>query len=202
MKTNIYLIRHAETDWNKEKRYQGQKDIPLNWIGKKQASELADRFHNSRIHLDAIYSSDLERAKETALPTASIYNLEIKTITDLRERCFGKLEGVKVEDLKSQNPRIDMSIQENLLSYDVESFESLKTRIYNTIYLLCGEHHGENIAIVSHGSSINSFLFEISQGTIGSGLTRIKNVSVTTVIFDHHEKNWEIKEFNNVSDIN
>lgn len=197
METKIYLIRHAETDWNKEKRYQGQKDVPLNETGLSQAEDLAVRLYNNGVHLDAIYSSDLQRANETAKQIANLYNIEVQTNTELRERFFGKLEGLNIEEFKKQNIKIDITTHENLEYFEVESFETLKNRIFNIIKLLCEKHEEESIAIVSHGSSINSFLFEISMGTIGTGLTRIKNVSVTTVIFDHKNKNWQVKDFNN-----
>lgn len=94
----IYLVRHGETEWNVKKLIQGQKDIPLNEKGKKQAGKL------KKIKFDAIYSSDLKRAAETAKIIAGKRRLKIIKSTALRERYFGKFQGELFGD--SQNKSI------------------------------------------------------------------------------------------------
>ena len=158
METTIYLIRHAETDCNREGRYQGQRDIPLNSFGKSQAIKLAQRLYDETVRIDAIYSSDLQRAKETALTVADRYNLKVNIDTDLRERYFGKIEGLKIDEVKSLYADFDILKCNEVNVYDIETYDSLKSRVYKAIYELCKRHINNNIVIVSHGSTINSFL--------------------------------------------
>ncbi|MGD9677404.1 MAG: histidine phosphatase family protein [Vulcanibacillus sp.] len=201
METTIYLIRHAETDSNRERRYQGHKDVPLNSFGDLQAIKLAQRFYDETIRIDAIYSSDLQRAKQTAYKVAEKYNLEVNIDIDLRERSFGKLEGLKTEDVESLYADFDILKCNEPNIYDIEPYDSLKSRAYKSIYELSRRHVDNNIVIVSHGSTINSFLREIdNMGIIEEGF-RLINTSISTVIFNHQELEWKIIEVNDVAHI-
>ena len=88
----LYLIRHGETDSNKSFRFQGQTDIELNEKGLAQAELLAEHFKN--IRLDAVYSSSLTRARQTAAPLAAVHGLEVQPVEDIKEIAFGKWEGL------------------------------------------------------------------------------------------------------------
>ena len=92
MTTRICFIRHGETDWNVDKRIQGQTDIPLNETGRAQA--LAMAFNAAHHNFDAIYSSDLMRARDTAKMLAARRGLDIKILPQLRERHFGIFQGL------------------------------------------------------------------------------------------------------------
>ena len=98
----IYLVRHGETEWNVKKLIQGQKDIPLNKKGEDQAMALGKKL--KKIKFDAIYSSDLRRAAETAIIIAGKRRLMIIKSKALRERYFGKFQGELFGD--SQNKSI------------------------------------------------------------------------------------------------
>jgi broad specificity phosphatase PhoE len=90
----IYLIRHGETDWNQDKRIQGQRDIPLNARGRRQAEALAVRL--STVPLDLIYTSDLSRASETAKTIAAQQPQQVPVVemAELRECDYGLWEGL------------------------------------------------------------------------------------------------------------
>ena len=88
----LYLIRHGETDSNKSFRFQGQTDIELNEKGLAQAELLAEHFKN--IRLDAVYSSSLTRARQTAAPLAAVHGLEVQPVEDIKEIAFGEWEGL------------------------------------------------------------------------------------------------------------
>lgn len=88
----LYLIRHGETDSNKSFRFQGQTDIELNEKGLAQAELLAEHFKTVR--LDAVYSSSLKRARQTAAPLAAVHGLEVQPVEDIKEIAFGKWEGL------------------------------------------------------------------------------------------------------------
>lgn len=98
----LYLVRHGETEWNKENLFQGQSDIDLNETGIKQAEKLRDHLNGNKI--DAIYCSDLKRALTTANIIASRHNITVIPCSELREMSFGELEGKDIAECLS-NPR-------------------------------------------------------------------------------------------------
>ncbi len=89
--THLIVIRHGETAWNRERRLQGQLDIPLNETGRAQARALATALAGEPI--DAVYASDLSRAMATAAPLAEVLGLQVRPDARLRERSYGTLQG-------------------------------------------------------------------------------------------------------------
>jgi broad specificity phosphatase PhoE len=98
--TQLCLIRHGQTDWNLEGRYQGQSDVPLNQTGLAQAQSLAEQLKGQTFA--AIYSSDLMRARQTAEPCAKMLGMTIQAEAHLREIDQGEWEVVLVEDIKAR----------------------------------------------------------------------------------------------------
>ena len=100
MKKNctIYLVRHGETEWNEKKLIQGHSDIPLNKKGEIQAKQLGEKLKD--IHFEAVFSSDLVRAKRTAEIMVLEKKLAVITTKALRERLFGRYEGKQVTELR------------------------------------------------------------------------------------------------------
>ena len=125
----LLLVRHGLTQWNEEKRYLGNSDIPLSEVGKQQAVVLAQELHEE--HFDKIYTSDLRRALETASSVKA--NRELPLIADsrLRELNFGVFEGLTFSEAKTQSPNMLTAWLEN---YDQppdggESFSSFSERV-------------------------------------------------------------------------
>ncbi|TCS81293.1 putative phosphoglycerate mutase [Tepidibacillus fermentans] len=200
MKTKIFLVRHGQTDWNIERKYQGQQDIPLNEIGKAQALKVADRFFNE-FQISAVYSSSLKRAKETAEEIAKRFQLTVQIHDGLRERNFGLLEGKKIEEVIKQYPGIHMGNIEKFGSFDIEPFHLLKSRVYLAVKELAKRHVGESIVLVSHGAAINALLHEVSKGKVGSGVTKLTNTGISRMIYDHQEDQWIIEQINDDSHV-
>ena len=98
----LLVIRHGETAWNAEKRLQGHLDIGLNALGLQQAAALGQALRDVR--LDAIISSDLQRARQTAEAIAAHHRMAVTTDVGLRERCFGAFEGLLYGELESRHP--------------------------------------------------------------------------------------------------
>ena len=101
--TELILVRHGETDWNRELRFQGHVDVGLNATGLEQARRVASRLAGEPAR--HLYVSDLLRAQQTAQPIAQ--ELAVATVADvaLREQAFGVVDGMRVDDIKSQHPQ-------------------------------------------------------------------------------------------------
>ncbi|MCY9021885.1 histidine phosphatase family protein, partial [Priestia megaterium] len=146
----LYLIRHGQTDWNKNKLIQGHADIPLNEAGKQQAKRIAERFRD--IHIDVIYTSDLLRAQETAREIAAAAKVEkIEVCEQLRERSFGELESKDVEVLHELVPNYATNWGEEPL-YNIETLEAAQERMIRRLTEIMEKSIGKKVAVVSHGA--------------------------------------------------
>lgn len=165
--TIIYIVRHGEVDWNKKKLVLGQTDRPLNVEGKEQAMILKHKFKN--IHFDAVYSSDLERSRETAQIIVGQKNIDIKTTKTLREQSFGKYEGWKKKDfLKLFDKWEQMTNEEKhtyTLSKDMESNKNALIRFTSFLTKVSKSHNGEKVLIVTHGALMRYLLIYLNYST-------------------------------------
>ncbi len=172
----IYLVRHGETDWNKARKLQGWKDIPLNRIGKEQALKLSDELKD--IKFDAIFSSDLLRAKETAEIIAKRRKLIVKTSELLRERRLGKLEGSKFEKFrdeffsayKSNSPKEILNFEEK---YDLEKLPEFMQKVIVFIKEVALAYRNKKVLMVTHGGTMRMILVKVGIVTLPNH-TRIK----------------------------
>lgn len=156
MKTRLCLVRHGETDWNAQRRVQGQIDIPLNAKGQTQAAALARCLVTERFA--ALYSSDLQRALQTAEPTASAQQLPIRSDPSLRERHFGVLQALTAEEAQARHPQARLKHVARDPEYALESGESLvafERRIRACLESLFCRHAGETILVVTHGGVLD-----------------------------------------------
>ncbi|MBI5126917.1 histidine phosphatase family protein [Candidatus Roizmanbacteria bacterium] len=164
MKTNciLYLVRHGQTEWNVRKLIQGHRDIPLNEKGKEQARKLADEL--KAIKFDAIYSSDLKRASETAGLIASTKGLDVHISEDLRERDFGKFAGQSFEGNRNLAKFID-DLEKKSGNKEIESDEKLMNRFVGYLKKITLDNFGKIILVVSHAGPMRTFLIELGWGT-------------------------------------
>lgn len=156
MSTRICFIRHGETDWNLEKRIQGQIDIPLNETGRAQA--LAMAFDAARYEFTTIYSSDLSRAKQTAEALAEGCNLEVKTTPQLRERHFGIFQEMTKDGASARYPEAYARYEARDIEYGFETGESLRAlseRVAQAVEWLTSQHTGHTIAVVTHAGVLD-----------------------------------------------
>lgn len=155
MTTRICFIRHGETDWNVDKRIQGQTDIALNDTGRAQA--LAMAFNAAHHSFDALYSSDLMRAHETAEVLAEREGLEVKPLPQLRERHYGIFEGVTKDELH-RYPEAHAKYLARDVEYDFETGESLAAlaaRVEAAIDHMVSHHSGQTLAVVTHAGVLD-----------------------------------------------
>ncbi len=154
--TRIVAIRHGETDWNRATRMQGQLDIGLSDFGRRQAQRLALALGEQRF--DAIYSSDLLRALQTAQAFAAACAQGVITDVGLRERCFGIFEGHTYREVQLRWPEQAQRWQDRDPDYGPPGGEVLRdfdARCIDTLTRLAGAHAGEHIAIVTHGGVLD-----------------------------------------------
>jgi len=156
MSTTIVLIRHGETAWNAERRLQGHIDIALNAEGLRQADALAGALAGE--HFDAIVSSDLQRAHQTAQALARVQGMPVHSDPALRERCFGGFEGLLYAEIEQRFPRefaawqardIDGVMPAGLR--EAETFRQFYQRCTAAFARLERQHQGRSLALVAHG---------------------------------------------------
>ncbi len=160
MNTTILLIRHGETEWNLNGRWQGQSDIPLNETGFEQARKLAKRLASLQIR--AIYTSDLLRASQTASILGSELGLE--PIKDLRwrERNGGQYEGQTAKELEEVTGDFRSKMQDKSWAPPGgETNIELAHRAMDAFDNVAKVHRGEKVAVVSHGGTIVTLISSI-----------------------------------------
>jgi len=155
----LLLIRHGETDWNVERRLQGNIDIPLNANGRQQARALALALRVEK--LDAILCSDLQRAVQTAQAITDLNNLPCEIHPAWRERSFGGFEGQLISTLEQQYPveyaawrahEVDSQFPANAEGqFTGETIRQFTARIENALRDLARNHAGKKLAVIAHG---------------------------------------------------
>jgi broad specificity phosphatase PhoE len=166
----IYLIRHGETDWNRQNRLQGIEDIELNESGIRQSAVCAQAF--AGVLVDRILASPLKRAKVTADIIADVLGVgPVIVEPGLTERDFGKLSGLSFEDRET--------LYAHTADPGMEPRETVIERFMNVLYRYIDTDEAESIAVVSHGASINVILSHLSGGDIGTGKTVLKNTCIS-----------------------
>ena len=154
--TRIIAIRHGETAWNVDSRLQGHLDIPLNDVGLWQARQAALALADEPI--DAIYSSDLQRAWVTARAIAETTQAPLTAHQGLRERSFGVLQGHTFEELEAKEPEQAYRWRKRDPAFAPEGGESLialRERITATTHALASQHVGGQIVLVAHGGVLD-----------------------------------------------
>jgi probable phosphoglycerate mutase len=153
--TIILLARHGQSDWNRDRRWQGHADRPLTEEGRTQARALAARLEE--VPLDAIYSSDLERTRATAQMVAASRGLEVHERADLREVDVGSWSGLTRDEAKERYPE-DFArwLQGGAGWRDGETYEEMSSRVLAAIADIVDAHPDGRVLIVAHGGPIRA----------------------------------------------
>ncbi|HEY3298080.1 MAG TPA: histidine phosphatase family protein [Armatimonadota bacterium] len=155
----IIFVRHGQTVYNNESRYQGQADTVLSDLGRRQAALVAERLKYEDI--SAVYASDLCRAVETAEAAAAYHNMKVVCDIDLREVGFGEWEGLTVGEIKERYPEIYANYQRDSLKNRApggERLEELQVRSVRAVEAIAARHPKETVLIVAHGGPIKAFI--------------------------------------------
>ena len=155
--TRLLLVRHGETDWNADGRLQGQTDRPLSDFGRQQARRLADELATE--DFEAIYSSDLARARETAEIVGARLELPVSFDPDLREKDWGTWERLT-------------AVERDRVEFAGESTEAHQERILRALERISERHPGDgNVLVVTHGGSMR----RVQTATMGMALPVVEN---------------------------
>jgi 2,3-bisphosphoglycerate-dependent phosphoglycerate mutase len=146
----LILARHGETDWNRENRFQGHADPPLNDLGRTQSAELAEALAEEGIA--HVYSSPLRRAHETAAIVAARLGLEVETVEALREIDVGSWSGLTRDELAERFPEAYARWLDGGRGFDDgETYEALAERVVPALRRLASQHEGDVVLVVTHG---------------------------------------------------
>ena len=192
-KTVIFLVRHGQSIGNAKREFLGHTNKDLSELGYLQARKTAEFLAEERI--DVIYSSDLLRAYNTAVPHAKMRKLKINTRESLRELYAGLWEGMMVEDIIAKYPKefLEDWRGKNHGVTTIPGGESVQAgaeRFYAEVLKIAREHEGKNILITAHAAVIRGFwgkLTHTAPEDLGLAFDYPTNASVSLIYFDGSE---------------
>ncbi|EGN65329.1 histidine phosphatase family protein [Fusobacterium animalis] len=199
----IYFVRHGQTIWNVEKRFQGLSDSPLTELGITQAKLLGEKLKD--IKFDKFYSTSLKRAYDTANYIKGNRKQKVEIFDDFVEISMGDMEGIKQEDFKKLYPEQVKNFFFNQLEYNPssfggESFLEVRERVIRGLnkFIELNKNY-ERVLVVSHGATLKTLLHYISGKDIStlSDEAIPKNTSYTIVKYENGK--FEIIDFSNIS---
>ena len=151
----IFLVRHGQTDWNAERRWQGHADPPLNERGRAEARVLADRLAGRGLR--RVYSSDLERARETAEIVGAALGLPVELDERLREVDVGEWSGLTLTEVEERFPDGFRRRHEGGTGWtEGERFDVMTERVLAALHELAARHGDEPVLVVTHGGPIRA----------------------------------------------
>lgn len=189
MTTQVLFIRHGETDWNRIKRIQGHIDIPLAESGLMQAAQLAARLTEEKPPLDAVYSSDLLRAQQTARPFADALHLPVHLDKGLRERWYGDFEGHDRDQIRAKFPAEFEAWQTRDRHFQPPGGESQQVfydRVVRTVEAIVAANPQRHIACVAHGGVLDCVYRRAKAVSLNEPRDWVLlNASINVVSFDN-----------------
>ncbi|MDO4690529.1 MAG: histidine phosphatase family protein [Fusobacterium sp.] len=199
----IYFVRHGETVWNTEKRFQGLSDSPLTEKGIKQAKLLGEKLKD--IYFNKFYSSSLKRANDTANYIKGDREQEVEIFEEFNEISMGEMEGIQQEEFKKIFPQQQEDFFINPVNYDPspykgESFLELRERVKRGLEKFIELNKNcERVLVVSHGATLKTLFHYLSGKDISEFKDEKipKNTSYTIVKYENQKYN--IIDFSNIS---
>jgi broad specificity phosphatase PhoE len=178
MALRLFLIRHAQTVWNRDRRYQGWQDSPLSEIGRSQAEAVGRAL--AKEPLKAVYASTLGRARDTAEAIAAHHGLPVRAEDAFREMAFGEWEGLAFDDCKAKDPdRYRLWADEPHRFCPPgggETLDEVRRRVLAGLERLRAEHDDQSVCLVAHGISARIIILE----ALGLPLERIWSIHLAS----------------------
>ena len=178
----VLLVRHGETVWNQENRWQGQADTPLSQTGYDQARQLAQRFRNEERRIQAIYTSDLSRARDTADILGQVLGVTPLETAAWREMDIGTWSGLTTSEVATRHAEEWARLRqgEDLPRGGGETFAQFQGRLLQSSQRLVRDHAGGQIVVVTHGGAVRAFLLHC-RGLDASQFGQIEKIGNTGV---------------------
>ena len=203
--TRLCLIRHGETDWNTERRFQGHTDIPLNARGELQARQMAQALKDTAITFDDLYTSDLKRAADTANAVAQLFSVKAQVESTLRERHFGALQGLLISEAPLIRPDIWQAHSTRNLDHELEGGESIQQfalRVQNALDMIQERHSGKTILLVSHGGTLEMmYRIASNQALSTERAVSVPNASLNWITHRKGE-GWSVEQWADTRHLN
>ncbi len=196
--TELILIRHGETPWNRERRMQGQVDTALSDTGRAQAAALASRL--AVTDFSALYSSDLARARETARAIADLTGHAIVAEQRLRERAFGIFEGLTYHEIADRYPEAFVRFETRDPDYVVPGGESARAfwaRCLECLGEIGERHSGAGVVVVTHGLVLDA-IYRAAHGIAHDQPRPVPLVNASVNVFTYRAGNWNMESWGDV----
>ena len=190
--TLVFVIRHAQTAWNLERRFQGQLDVPLSAEGETQAASVADWLNSQHLHFASIYTSDLLRARQTAGPIGERLELEPRPVEALREIHAGEWQGLLTVEIEQRYPGQMVRWHREPHQFRIpggETIPEVQARVVTWYGEAIRAHRGESIVVVSHGLAIRTLLVALNGWDLADAdamkAAAMGNTGVAVILSDH-----------------
>lgn len=195
--TSLVLLRHGQTDWNAEGRFQGQADIPLNEVGRRQAERAGRAL--GRLGADAVWCSPLTRTRQTAEPLLRALGLEARTDERLKEIHVGTWEGLSIEDVERERPEFYEGLRagrDMRRSETGETASETGERCAQALREIAETHAGQRVVVVSHGVALKQGIaaFLGWPWEVSTGLGAFDNCS--WAVLEQGRSGWQLVTYN------
>ena len=190
--TRLLFIRHAQTEWNIQRRFQGHGDSPITEEGQEQLQRLKSRL--AGLEFDVVYSSDLRRTMETSKMLSGKQRVEEPR---LRERGVGILEGLNLEQIMATHAEAFRAFRSGKKDHQIEGGESLQialNRAWTFLEEMPEKHPGAELAAVSHAGLIRLICKQILGLALDApNFFQIPNTSLTQLVFSPKDRSWSLE---------
>ena len=190
--TRLLFIRHAQTEWNIQRRFQGHGDSPITEVGQEQLQRLKSRL--AGLEFDVVYSSDLRRTMETSKMLSGKQRVEEPR---LRERGVGILEGLNLEQIMAEHAEAFRAFRSGDKDHQIEGGESLQNalnRAWTFLEEVPEKHPGAELAAVSHAGLIRLICKQILGLALDApNFFQIPNTSLTQLVFSPKDRSWSLE---------
>ena len=190
--TRLLLIRHAQTEWNIQRRFQGHGDSPITEEGQEQLQRLKSRL--AGLEFDVVYSSDLRRTMETSKMLSGKQRVKEPR---LRERGVGILEGLNLEQIMAEHNEAFRAFRSGDKDHQIEGGESLQialNRAWTFLEEMPEKHPGAELAAVSHAGLIRLICKQILGLALDApNFFQIPNTSLTQLVFSPKDRSWSLE---------
>ncbi|GGX28186.1 phosphoglycerate mutase 2 [Pigmentiphaga litoralis] len=199
--TELWLIRHGVTEWNRAHRVQGMLNIALAEEGFRQAEQLAAHFREVPPQAHASYTSDLDRAHDTARPGTAQLGLPLTVEPGLRERKYGVFEGLSFPELAERFPEAADAVHHRRPDYDMMGGESLRQfqqRVVSTLTRIAAQHPGQRVLVFTHSGVIDmAYRYAMGIPVEAERRRSVPNASINRLEIDG--EHWRVLGWGDVS---